>query len=348
MTRPLLSICVPTYSRAEMLDTCLATILPQLEPLGDEVECVICDNASTDETPAVVERYSSQFTCVRAYRNDSNIGIIGNITKVASVLARGEFVWMVGDDDGLIAGAVKRVLLFLKENPSLDLVALNVGYRAGDLRPSADAAWGGILAEPEKCQRPLGPSEVIEFESLLTGPSADLTAMYSLVLRQSLWAKEFPEPYLGPTFVDVKSTYPHAYIIAKTLPGREAGLIPSPSVMIHELKGAQYSWAKYIAVTGVLHFTSLLKMYEASGVPSKTLDPYYRYQLTDRGIDLGYLLWDPESAGGWREALLFASQMRGYPWLLFKAFCVAMTNASAPKLLSAPFRFVLWLKQRSH
>ncbi len=92
---PLLSICIPTFNRAGLLDVCLASILPQVAQYSTEVECVISDNASSDATQETIRKYQERFPLTRCSRNETNIGIIGNITKVASELARGQFVWLI-------------------------------------------------------------------------------------------------------------------------------------------------------------------------------------------------------------------------------------------------------------
>ena len=54
---PLISICIPTYNRAELLDYCLEN-LAALKDCGRPVEIVISDNGSTDRTPEVIEAHS--------------------------------------------------------------------------------------------------------------------------------------------------------------------------------------------------------------------------------------------------------------------------------------------------
>ena len=124
---PLLSICVPTYNRAALLEVCLASLLPQTQGWGERIEVIVSDNASNDGTQAVLDQYAQQHT-FRRHRHPENTGLLGNITFVPSRLARGEFVWLLGDDDLLAAGAMDQVMARLQEVPEIDLVALNVGY----------------------------------------------------------------------------------------------------------------------------------------------------------------------------------------------------------------------------
>ncbi|KAA5542161.1 glycosyltransferase family 2 protein [Roseiconus nitratireducens] len=340
---PLLSICIPTYSRVSMLDTCLASLLPQTQQYAGRIECIVSDNASIDRTSELLRQYQQEFT-FEVSRNDHNIGILGNITKVAGQLAKGDYVWVIGDDDVVTAGAVQRILNFIERNRTVDLVALNVGYRPGDSRPAALDVRGGITDRPNYTLRQSDKTSIVPAEELFAGPTVDLTASYSTVMRRRWWVESYPEPYVGEPFTDVRSMYPSAYTIAEHLAGARCGLVGEPSIMIHEMPSSDFSWAKYRGMA-LLHVTSLFEMYEHAGIPHEVLRPYYRYQLTDRGDALGDLLWNRDCAGGWREAGKFAIRMGRYPWLLFKAFCIAMLHPHAPRLLSTPFHLMMSIKR---
>jgi abequosyltransferase len=96
---PLLSICIPTFNRSTNLDRCLHSILTQLtDDIQDRVEVLVSDNASTDNTPDVVQRYLDRYPCLKYSRNQVNIGADRNILHVMG-LAQGTFIKMQGDDD---------------------------------------------------------------------------------------------------------------------------------------------------------------------------------------------------------------------------------------------------------
>ena len=54
MTDPRLSICIATYNRASCIGETLRSIIPQIT---EEVEIVVVDGASTDNTCNVVKSY---------------------------------------------------------------------------------------------------------------------------------------------------------------------------------------------------------------------------------------------------------------------------------------------------
>ncbi|MFN3650784.1 MAG: glycosyltransferase family 2 protein [Armatimonadota bacterium] len=88
--RPLVSIGVPVYNGARYLPGTLDRLLAQDYP---HLEVVVSDNASTDETPAICERYARKDRRVRYSRAARNVGLVGNFNR-AFELSRGElFMW---------------------------------------------------------------------------------------------------------------------------------------------------------------------------------------------------------------------------------------------------------------
>lgn len=70
--KPLLSICIPTYNRAEQLEDSLESIVHQTD-FDDRVEVVISDNCSSDNTETIGRAYSKKYSNIRYFRNDTNI-----------------------------------------------------------------------------------------------------------------------------------------------------------------------------------------------------------------------------------------------------------------------------------
>ena len=58
---PLLSICIPTYNRRDFLETCLRSVVEELERHPDtSIEVVVSDNASTDGTRELCAAFAAQ------------------------------------------------------------------------------------------------------------------------------------------------------------------------------------------------------------------------------------------------------------------------------------------------
>ncbi len=94
---PLLSICVMTYNRAGTLRETLDSLLPQVADRTD-VELVVCDNASADETETVMRDYCARNPRLRYHRNPSNLGFDGNVVACLENAA-GEYTAFFSDDD---------------------------------------------------------------------------------------------------------------------------------------------------------------------------------------------------------------------------------------------------------
>jgi glycosyltransferase involved in cell wall biosynthesis len=114
-----LSICVPTYNRAEWLARCfdqLAEMVAKSE-FRNRLEVVVSDNHSTDDTPAVVTAALEALSAlcpVRAYTQPVNVGAEPNFKFLYDV-ARGEYVWLCADDDELSGDEFEQMLHDLVE-----------------------------------------------------------------------------------------------------------------------------------------------------------------------------------------------------------------------------------------
>jgi glycosyltransferase involved in cell wall biosynthesis len=95
VTDPRVTIGVPVYNGERYLAEALESLIAQDY---DDIEIVISDNASTDGTWQICEKYAALDSRIRLYRNEQNLGAADNHTRVVE-LARGElFKWMHYDD----------------------------------------------------------------------------------------------------------------------------------------------------------------------------------------------------------------------------------------------------------
>ena len=113
---PLLSICIPTYNRADLLSDVIESIVKQeVFQISDDVEIVICDNCSTDNTAEVAQNFTEKFpNKVFYYKNEKNIGF-DNFERVMSH-GNGEFLKL--NNDTLIhkENSLKTMLNIIKSN----------------------------------------------------------------------------------------------------------------------------------------------------------------------------------------------------------------------------------------
>jgi len=130
VTQPKLTIAIPTYNRASKLEKQLAWAVNAIDGRWDEVELIVSDNASPDETPAVCDRWKAlSHGALRIQRQQSNIGLVRNVLACIEA-ARGEFVWVVGDDDTIFPEAFPWVLDCIQREPSARLGYLFLNFRS--------------------------------------------------------------------------------------------------------------------------------------------------------------------------------------------------------------------------
>ena len=124
---PKLSICIATYNRGKFIAETIDSILIQLSP---EVELVIVDGASPDNTQEVMRRYLLSYPEIRYFREKENSGVDRDYDK-AVCYAKGEYCWLMTDDDLLHPDAISTVLLALRSDD--ELVIVNSEIRSKDL-----------------------------------------------------------------------------------------------------------------------------------------------------------------------------------------------------------------------
>jgi len=115
----LLSICIPTYNRPAELDRLLLSIANQD---CNDVEIVIGDDGDFFATKQVLEKYRN--LNIVHFKNENGPGFDTNLLAVTK-MAIGKYVWWMGDDDEMNAGAVVHVLNIIKNNSDVSFLWVN-------------------------------------------------------------------------------------------------------------------------------------------------------------------------------------------------------------------------------
>lgn len=102
MGNPLISICVPAYNNGPFVGSTLESILAQTYT---NLEVIVTDDRSSDDTVAVVKRFSDPR--IRLIENPANLGIGGNWNKALS-FASGKYVKLMGADDLIYPECIQR------------------------------------------------------------------------------------------------------------------------------------------------------------------------------------------------------------------------------------------------
>jgi abequosyltransferase len=184
-----LSICIATRNRADLLALTLDSLLVQV---GSRVEIVIVDGASTDHTRSVVAECQLQHPSVKYFPQQENSGVDGDYDK-AVAYAKGDYCWLISDDDLLCEGAVARILEMVEENPDALIVDAEVHSSDYSVR---------VLERRFKFSglRSYAPSEM---SALLADCGDALTFIGALVIRRKVWLTRDRRRYYGSEFVHV-------------------------------------------------------------------------------------------------------------------------------------------------
>lgn len=206
-----LSICIATFNRAAFIGETLDGILAQLRP---GVELLVVDGASSDSTEGVVtERFLRRGDC-RYVRLPKNGGIDADYCRAVEQ-ARGDYCWLMTDDDVPRPGAIDRILAELEHGP--DLLIVNAEVAGPDLSST-------LLDRklPVAVDASFGPGED---SRLFSAAGSLLTFIGSVVVRTEVWRSRDPVPYLGSEFV-------HVGVIFQAPLARGARLVAEPLVRI--------------------------------------------------------------------------------------------------------------------
>jgi abequosyltransferase len=206
-----LSICIATYNRASFIGETLESILPQLT---DDVELLVVDGASTDDTPSIMRGFVEKHPRIRYERLPAKGGVDQDYCKAVE-LARGEYCWLFTDDDLFSPEAVQTVLAAIDRSVGLIVVNAEVKDKALEttIQPRRMPYDADREYEPHEIERLFG--DTIEYLSFIGG----------VVIRRALWLSRERERYFGTEFVHV------GVIFQARLPDR-AKVVAKPLVTI--------------------------------------------------------------------------------------------------------------------
>lgn len=198
-----LSICIATRNRINLLLETIKSALPQL---GDKVEIVVIDGASSDTTPLAMAELAVQDSRIRYFREEENGGIDRDYDKAVGY-ATGTYCWLMSDDDLFLPGAIERVLAASKDDPSLIVVDAQVR----DVRQSE------LLLENRLSLNADRVYGVDELEPLFVATARQLSFIGSAIVRRSLWLSRQRELYFGSYFIHVgvifQQPLPHGAVV---------------------------------------------------------------------------------------------------------------------------------------
>lgn len=122
-----LSIIICTYNRASLLPEALDSIVGQKTDFS--FETLVCDDCSTDNTPAVVKEYERRYPdIIKSIRQTSNIGLGGNWAS-GVLKSSGKYLAFLDDDDLWTDNRRMQIMVdYMEAHPDIDVLYTN-GFR---------------------------------------------------------------------------------------------------------------------------------------------------------------------------------------------------------------------------
>lgn len=225
MSRPLLSVIVPTYGRVEHVGPLIDSVLAQD---FDDWEFVIAEDCSPrrEEVRAVVGKYvQSVGSRIRYHQNEETLGYDANFRRLVD-LACGAFIFVMGDDDRVAPGAFRAVADAVKRYPNLGVIIRAYAVFLG----TPDNVLKTIRYWPEECVFPAGPRAIV-------AAHRRLVAMAGIVMHRDSAHHFADERFDGSLFYQ-------QWLAANILVERDAVYLPTLLAYFRHLSQGVFGTAK--------------------------------------------------------------------------------------------------------
>jgi len=169
-----------------MLKSTIESIVPQLT---SEVELLVSDNASTDNTSAYLSQISNQ---IEYYCQHENIGGERNMLTCLG-LGSGQFIWLLNDDDAISHNAVAVILSAIRLYPSMPLLWARAASPSLSKPLFLDSTCRSSWTE-------------MNGDSFLTSIAEWITFCPSIIVRRQNVSIPILEPYLGSLLIPTALT----------------------------------------------------------------------------------------------------------------------------------------------
>ena len=121
MPKPTLTACMPNYNHGKYIAQAIEAVVSQSRPPD---EYIILDDASTDNSPAIIESYARKYSYIRYLRNERNLGALASIERAVK-LATGDYLYAGAADDYVLPGFFEKAMQMAERYPQAGSVVGN-------------------------------------------------------------------------------------------------------------------------------------------------------------------------------------------------------------------------------
>lgn len=155
---PTVSVVIPVYNYGHFLGACMESILAQD---GIDLDVVVVDDASTDNSPDLARRFEADDKRVRGIYHATNKGHIATFNEGIAA-THGDYVVLISADDMLTPGTLRRSAALLEACPQVTLVYGHPVTFSTDPPPARTTlrdwtVWPGLEWIRLRCRRGLNP-----------------------------------------------------------------------------------------------------------------------------------------------------------------------------------------------
>lgn len=126
----LVSIVIPTYNRQNIIIYTLELLKPQVLRNNEDVEFIVCNNASTDDSDNIIKKYQETNPFFNYIWYDEHVEVGVSISRSIDN-ATGKYVLLWGDDDFPCPYLIDILVDAVKRHPEVGLVHFN-GMKGDD------------------------------------------------------------------------------------------------------------------------------------------------------------------------------------------------------------------------
>jgi glycosyltransferase involved in cell wall biosynthesis len=119
---PLVSVCIPVYNGEKYIKYTIESVLNQTYK---NIEIIISDNCSTDNTIKIVESYDDKR--IKLYKNEQNFGMLLNHINCLK-FSSGKYLKLLYCDDIIHDNCIEEMVTVMEKNPDVNLCSVNFSH----------------------------------------------------------------------------------------------------------------------------------------------------------------------------------------------------------------------------